>query len=683
MEVQYVKGIGPPGAKVLAKLGIASLEDLLLYLPRRYEDRSNFRTIASVRAGEFVTLKGRLVAVESKAPRGNFTITRAGISDGSGTIGLVWFNQRWIRPRLSKITGEIIVYGQVKEGQWGYEINSPEWEPLAPEADGEEFARIVPVYPLVEGVPQKTIRRFVERGLAYVDKIEDVIPPGIARKSGLRPLAWSLQHVHRPTSLEDAETAKRRLVFEEFFSLQLALGMRHAEEGTRSGIAFRVGPELASEVEAAASVVLTGAQRRVIEEIYRDMGRPHPMNRLLQGDVGSGKTLVAAAAILAAARSGYQAALMAPTEILAEQHYVNLHRLFEALGLKVALLVGKQGKRERDKANKAVATGEAHVAVGTHALVQEAVTFHKLGLVVVDEQHKFGVLQRAALRRKGFGNPDVLVMTATPIPRSLTLTVYGDLDLSVIDEMPPGRRPIRTHWKLPSERDSVYEGVRKLLSEGAQAYVVCPLVSESEKVLAQAATELYDRLKHGALEGFRVGLLHGQQKAAEKEATMLAFRNKELDVLVSTTVIEVGVDVPNATVMIIEDANRYGLAQLHQLRGRVGRGGAQSYCVLIGAATNPETEERLRVMVETTDGFKIAEKDLEIRGPGEMFGTRQHGAFEFRVADVLRHGRILEEARQAALDLIAADPKLEKPEHAGLKARVETDSARLVRTDIT
>lgn len=395
------------------------------------------------------------------------------------------------------------------------------------------------------------------------------------------------------------------------------------------------------------------------------------MNRLVQGDVGSGKTAVAACCILAAIRSGFQTALMAPTEILAEQHFANLHRLFEPLGVEVELLVGKQTSTQKKKAAERTKSGTVNLAIGTHALIQEDVRFANLGLVIVDEQHRFGVLQRKALRDKGLGNPDVLVMTATPIPRTLTMTLYGDLDVSVIDELPPGRKPVKTHSKFPSERNSVYEGVRKLIEEGRQAYFVCPMVSESEKMMAQAATDLHMRLESGVFANQRVGLLHGQMKPREKEVVMEQFRRHELDILVSTTVIEVGVDVPNSSVMVIEDANRFGLSQLHQLRGRVGRGSQQSYCVLIADTKSEDSRARIEAMTSTSDGFKIAEIDLELRGPGSMMGTQQSGNLDYKIGDLVQDARMLEVARQAALRLIEEDPHLEKSENAGILTKVK------------
>lgn len=683
-EVQYVKGVGPKIAGHLAKMGVETVRDLLYLLPRRYEDRTNLKRIADVRPGETVTLRGRLIELQSQNRGGRLIIIKAAISDGSGAIRLVWFNQRWVYQTLAKAgTPELVVFGQVKEGVWGLQIESPEWEVVESDDVQDGFASIVPVYPLTEKISQKVMRRITASAIQLVEVLRDPLPQSVLEEHRFPSLHTALEQVHRPESFEAAQRARRRLVFEEFFILQLHLCMRHQELGREAGIAFSADESVLEEIQRILPWPLTDAQRRVIGEIYADMRQPHPMNRLLQGDVGSGKTVVAAAAMLAAIRSGFQAAVMVPTEILAEQHYFNLTQLLEPLGLDVELLVGKLTKRQKEAALERTASGAANIAVGTHALIQEGVAFNRLGLVVVDEQHRFGVLQRARLRAKGYGNPDVLVMTATPIPRTLTLTLYGDLDLSVIDQMPPGRKAIRTHWKQPEDRDAVYEGVRTLLERGAQAYIVCPLIEGSEKMQAQAATELFKEVSERHLQGFRVGLLHGQMKAAEKEAAMEAFRKGETQALVSTTVIEVGVDVPNASVMVIEDANRFGLAQLHQLRGRVGRGDAQSYCVLIAKATTPEAEERLRALVETTDGFRIAEVDLLIRGPGELFGTRQAGHLDFKVADLLKDGKLLEEARQAAQRFLEKNPRLEGEALEALRAAIAEVRQRVVQTDVS
>lgn len=719
-ESQWLKGIGPRFAQQMAKVGLKTVRDVLWHLPRRYEDRRNIPPIGAVKPGHWVTIRGRVANLEGRpVRRGGMVILKVTVSDRTGSIDLTWFNQPWIRKSLESYKGEIVAYGLAKESRWGCEINSPEWEKIDEDADPEEFARIVPVYPLTEGLPQSAVRKATRAAIeGYLDLVDDPLPGWIMRRQGLRELRWCLRQIHAPDSEESRLEARKRLVFEEFFYMQVSLALKRLETHQELGIAFPItslekgvsnplnsadrakdsvwdpGARYAAEtpgtlfeelhrearqqeplwdqIHRMLPFKLTGAQDRVIREIYADMERPHPMNRLVQGDVGSGKTAVGACAMLAAVRSGYQAAIMAPTEILAEQHHANLQRLFEPLGIEVALLVGKLSAAQKKKAAEATETGTVHLAVGTHALIQEGVKFARLGLAVIDEQHRFGVLQRAALREKGIGNPDVLVMTATPIPRSLTMAIYGDLDLSVIDELPPGRRPIKTHWKQPFERNSVYDAIRALIDQGRQAYFVCPMVSESEKMLAQAAEDLHYRLTHDVYPDYRVGLLHGQMKSKEKEEVMDAFRRHELDILVSTTVIEVGVDVPNASTMVIEDANRFGLSQLHQLRGRVGRGAHQSYCLLIADAKNEESRARMEIMAATTDGFKIAEEDLRLRGPGELAGTKQSGNLDFKIADLVMDGRLLEVARTAAQELVKVDPKLERPEHESLLRQVRS-----------
>jgi ATP-dependent DNA helicase RecG len=742
-EAQFLKGVGPRFAKTLEKLGLRTVGDVLYHLPRRYEDRRHLPPISQLRAGQFATVKGDLMKVEARPTRGGMVILKALIGDKTGVISLTWFNQPWIGKQLRDYQGPIIAYGMVKEASFGLEISTPEWEMVDEDTDPSDFARIVPVYPATEGVGQKTLRKAAKSAVeGYLQFVEDPFPEYLRRQEKLQPLRWCLQQIHDPESDEMRAKARKRLVFEEFFYMQVALAMRRAETQQELGIAFpietltqgledwriggltdanltanpsilqssnpatarravikkprhdshlfesqqealRAGEPLWDQIHRILPFELTGAQRRVIGEVFEDMKRPHPMNRLVQGDVGSGKTAVAAAAMLAAVRSGYQTALMAPTEILAEQHYANLRRLFQPLGIEVVLLVGKQTAKEKKKAQEQTASGQAKIAIGTHALIQEGVKFDRLGLVVVDEQHRFGVLQRAAMREKGLGNPDVLVMTATPIPRTLTMMIYGDLDLSVIDEMPPGRKPIKTHWMQPFKRASVYETVRNLIKEGRQAYFVCPMVSESEKMLTQAAEELHYRLSTGVFQDLRVGLLHGQLKSKEKEEAMLKFRNKEIDVLVSTTVIEVGVDVPNASIMVIEDANRFGLSQLHQLRGRVGRGEWQSFCVLVADAKTDDARARMDIMVSTTDGFKIAEEDLRLRGPGEIAGTKQSGNLDFKIADLVQDGHLLEISRQAAMDLIARDPQLRDPLHAGILDKIQERRSALAVVTIS
>ncbi len=674
-EIQYLKGVGPKLAPLFGKLGISTVRDLLFHLPRRYEDRSHLPPLSSLRPGDWATVRGRISGLNSRPLSGGRVVITARLTDDRAGIQLVWFNQPWVRRKLETYRGEIIAYGQVKEGSTWLEMSSPEYE-LIDEDGAEAFAKITPVYPLTEGLLQANVRRAVASAMDHLGQVPESLPDNLRRRYELLPIQEAVRAIHRPDNDEERKAARRRLVFEEFFIMQMALAMQRAETNQELGIAFEIPVGVEQEMKEMLPFTLTGAQQRVIGEIFGDLRRPEPMNRLVQGDVGSGKTAVAACAMLAVVRSGYQACLMAPTEILAEQHAINLRRMLEPLGIPVVLLVGKLSSTQKKKAYAGVKAGAA-VAVGTHALIQEGVEFPKLGLAIIDEQHRFGVMQRAALRDKGFGRPDVLVMTATPIPRTLTMALYGDLELSVIDELPPGRTPIRTHWRPASDRPKIYQTVQELVALGQQAYVVCPLVADSDKMQAQAAEDLYERLSSGVFSNLQVGLLHGQLKSADKEATMEAFRRGELNVLVSTTVIEVGVDVPNATVMIIEDANRFGLSQLHQLRGRVGRGAAQSFCILIADTRNDEARRRMEIMAETSDGFKIAEEDLRIRGPGEVAGTRQHGNLDLKIADLIQDAGLLEEARQAAMKLAAYDPFLEKPTYHPLRAKVLEWRARV------
>ncbi len=674
-EIQYVKGVGPKLAQVLNKLNIYTLGDLLYHLPRRYEDRRQFRKIAHARPGEAVTVAGKLVTVDNLQVRKGMTLTKAYLDDGSGVLELVWYNQPYMKDTLNKLRNSVIVaYGLIKENPYGLQIETPEWEDLPDGADPDSLLsvnRIVPIYPLTEGVRQKRMRQILWNAVQYANLAPEVLPRSVRERVGLPPIQQALQQIHFPDAAEQIEPARRRLVFEEFFLMQLGVGMQRQRNLQERGIAMRIDAErLNSQLRALVPFELTNAQKRVIQEIWSDMALPHPMNRLLQGDVGSGKTIVAAAAILAAVDNQYQAALMAPTEILAEQHYINLHRLFQPLGISVELLVGRLTARQRQQARERVASGRGMVAVGTHALIQEDVEFARLGLAIVDEQHRFGVLQRAALRDKGI-MPHLLVMSATPIPRTLTMTLYGELDVSIIDELPPGRKPVKTHWKTPEERLKVYAGVRKLIEEGRQAYVICPLIDESDKLQVRAAEEMAEHLQKDVFPDLRVGLLHGRMKPAEKEAIMEQFRAGELHILVSTTVIEVGVDVPNAAVIVIEDADRFGLAQLHQLRGRVGRSEHQSFCVLIANPKSEDGQRRMEIMARTTNGFIIAEEDLKIRGPGEIFGTRQSGAPSFRVADLVKDMRLLEVARQEAFRILEQDPELSQPAHATLREAVD------------
>jgi len=704
-DVQFVKGVGPRNAEGLAKVGLRTVRDLLYYLPRRYEDRRNLPPIGKARPGEFATIRGRIIGIDSKPLKGGKVLLKVAITDKTGTVTLTWFNQPWLKKKFEAHEGDVIAYGQIKENGWAFEISNPEYELVDPEDESDAFARIVPVYPLTEGLPMWLVRKATASAVErYSGAASDPLPKWLLDKYRLKPLGWCLKQIHQPESDELRLLARKRLVFEEFLVMQIMLEQKRRETHSEAGISFPIsslgkarrdsdapkgshlfvkedagvayGETLMDEVRRMLPFELTGAQKRVVGEIWADMERPFPMNRLVQGDVGSGKTAVAACAMLAAVRCGYQAAMMAPTEILAEQHYANFKRLFDPIGVEVVLLVGKQTKSQKKAVVAKTKHAHAQITVGTHALIQEGVDFDKLGLVVVDEQHRFGVLQRAALKEKGIGIPDVLIMTATPIPRTLTMTIYGDLDLSVLDESPPGRKAIKTHWKPLSARDKVYQQVRELIGQGRQAYVVCPMVAESDKLQVQAAEDLHYRLSTQVYPDLRVGLLHGQMKAKDKEEVMDQFRAQKLDILVSTTVIEVGVDVPNATVMIVEDANRFGLAQLHQLRGRVGRGEHQSFCILLADARSDEAVARMEIMASTADGFKIAEEDLRIRGPGDLLGAKQSGMMDLKIADLVQDSEQLEISRQAAQAVLDKDPNLSQAEHALLKSRVAANVAK-------
>ena len=563
----------------------------------------------------------------------------------------------------------VVLYGKPVRYRGSLQLNHPEFEIV--EDDGEEqlhTGRLVPVYPLTDGLGQRTLRSLIHRVVEeFADAVADSLPPALRRRLGLLPLTEALKGIHFPENPAQADAARRRLAFDDLFILQLGLALRRRRDATAPGI--RMGPPgpLVARLRALLPYRLTRAQERVWDEIQKDLGKGRPMNRLLQGDVGSGKTVVALLTVLTAVEAGYQAALMAPTEILAEQHSLTLGPLLTPLGVRSGLLTAGLKATERAALLGRIRTGEVDVVMGTHALIEEAVEFSRLGLAVIDEQHRFGVLQRAKLRGKGV-NPHVLVMTATPIPRTLALTWYGDLDLSVIDEMPPGRQPVVTASRTEAKRPQIYDFLRTELQAGRQIYVVCPLVEESEAKDLRAATELAERLRTDVFPDVRVGLLHGRLRLDEKEAVMRAFKAGEIRILVSTTVIEVGIDVPNASVMLVEHAERFGLAQLHQLRGRIGRGPWKSYCILMaGRSLTPEAERRLEALCESQDGFFIAEVDLSLRGPGEFFGTRQSGLPEFRFANLLRDGRLLEQARREAMALVAADPRLARPEHRLLR----------------
>ncbi len=669
--LQFVKGVGPQRAQLLAKRGVLTVLDALLYLPSRHEDRSQLTPLRRVSPGEARTCAGTIAGV-SPPPHGRRRAPLAVVlRDESGFLRCVWFNQPYLA-RVFERGQRLIVHGKVQPprgGSGALEMQVKDYEIVESAADEPlHTGRLVPVYPLTERLSLRWLRGFLKHLVdEHADRVPETLPEPVRARRTLEPLGRALRAGHFPETESEAAAARRRLVFEDFFVLELGLAIRRHREGRQPGLAMRPAGELGRRLRESLPFPLTAAQERVWSEIRTDMAEPYPMNRLLQGDVGSGKTLVAVLAMLTALESGYQAALMAPTEILAEQHARTLGALLGALGIPVSLLTNATRGKERQALLAAIADGSARCVVGTHALVQGGVAFRRLGLAVVDEQHRFGVMQRATLRGKG-ERPDVLVMTATPIPRTLALTLYGDLDVSVIDEMPPGRRPVRTYVRGESKRREIYDFLRGEMRAGRQVYVVYPLVEESEVVDLRAATEMAAHLAREVFADVRVGLLHGRMSGADKDRMMDEFRAGAIDLLVSTTVIEVGIDVPNASVMLIEHAERFGLSQLHQLRGRVGRGPWKSVCILMSRGRSEDARRRLDAMAGTTDGFRIAEADLSLRGPGDFFGTRQSGLPEFRVADLLRDGAMLEEARQEAFALVAADPQLVRPEHRALRA---------------
>ena len=675
VPLQFLKGVGPQRARLLDRLGLHTVWDALNGLPRRYEDRRHVVPFRKLRVGEVQATGGAVVGV-SPPPRGRPRVPLTVLfRDASGFFSGLWFNQPYLA-QVFKRGQRVFLYGKVVQGRGRgpLTMQNPEFEIVEDDEEASlHVGRIVPVYALTEGLTQRPMRALLHRVVErYAGEAPDPLPEEVCRRRGLVPAAEAYRVIHFPDSLDAAEAARRRFVFEDFLLLQLGLAIRRRREAARPGHAIAPPGALVAGLLRTLPFALTAAQRRVWEEIRADLARPTPMNRLLQGDVGSGKTIVAVMALLTAVEAGFQGVLMAPTEILAEQHFATVRALLEPLGVPLVLLTSGQKAKEREAALAATASGAAPVVVGTHALIQEAVAFHRLGLAVVDEQHRFGVLQRASLRAKG-QHPDVLVMTATPIPRTLALTLYGDLDVSVLDELPPGRQRITTAWRSEAKRGEIYAFIRKELDQGRQAYVVYPLVEETEASDLRAATKMAEHLAGDVFPDRRVGLIHGRLGLEAKDAVMRAFKAGELDVLVATTVIEVGIDVPNASVMLIEHAERFGLAQLHQLRGRVGRGSARSYCVLLASALlSDEAQRRLQAMCETQDGFKIAEVDLEIRGPGEFFGTRQAGLPEFRAANLLTDGRLLEEARQEALALVERDPGLRAPDHRPLRDALVT-----------
>ncbi len=671
--LQYVKGVGPQRATQLAKKGLTTVGDALFHLPLRHEDRTRFTPLRALRPGEVATCSGVVIGLSPPPPGRHRQPLAIVLRDESGYGTATVFGRPWVARAVQR-GQRLIVHGRGARYKDKISLHVQEWETVdAGDDEPIHAGALVPVYSTTEGLPQQALRSLLWRLVeAHAHEIEETLPDAVRSRRRLLPLADAVRGAHFPTSEGARAAAMRRLAFDDFLLLQLGLAILRSRTTRQRGVSMRPRGELIARLRASLPFSLTAAQERVWQDIRRDMAAPYPMHRLLQGDVGSGKTVVAALAVCAAVEAGYQAAVMAPTEILAEQHLATFRRLLEPLGIGVTLLTSGLKGRERAARRAAIAAGEIGCVIGTHALVQEPVAFKRLGLAVVDEQHRFGVHQRARLKGKG-ERPDVLVMTATPIPRTLALTLYGDLDVSVLDELPPGRKPVRTEARTESRRRQIYDFLRAQIADGRQVYVVYPLVEESELIDLKAATDMAHRLQHDVFPDLTVGLLHGRLSSEDKDAIMRSFKAGAIQVLVATTVIEVGIDVPNASVMLIEHAERFGLSQLHQLRGRVGRGPWKSYCILLTSGRlGEEAQRRVEAMAATHDGFKIAEVDLQLRGPGEFFGTRQSGLPEFRVADLLRDAAILEEARLEAQTIIAEDAELRHTVHRGLRQALLT-----------
>ena len=669
--VTILKGVGPTKAKQLAQLNIFTLRDLICHFPRGYEDRTKLVTIEKLQVDQPACFKAMVMNTPRTSHiRKGLDITKVQVADHTARLTLTFFNQKFTTEQL-QYGKEYIFYGAVSGDFIGYNMTSPVFEPL--DAPPVTTRRILPIYPLTAGLSNAALLKAIRQALAICDPPEEIIPESLRQRYGILGAVRAYYAIHEPTTMEEAEMAKKRLIFEEFFIFSAGLSLMRA---TRSQV--KVTPYTNCDLSAFYDQLpfrLTNAQSRAIAEIQQDLQCGTPMNRLVQGDVGSGKTMVAAAAAYLCVKNGHQAALMAPTEILAEQHYASLGRLFAPLGIRTVLLTGSLTAKEKRLTREAIENGEADLIIGTHALLSDTTQFSDLGLVIADEQHRFGVAQRSALSAKG-NDPHLLVMSATPIPRTLALLMYGDLEVSIINELPPGREPVDTFLVGESMRARVNAFIRKQAAEGHQSYVVCPAVEEAEELNIKAAETWAQTLQQTVFPDLKIALLHGQMKGSEKDAVMSAFARGEADVLVATTVIEVGVDVPNATLMVIEDADRFGLSQLHQLRGRVGRGKAKSFCILTSHNKNEQTLARLKALCKTTDGFKIAEEDLALRGPGDFFGSRQSGLPAFRVASLSCDLETLKQAQSASADWINAHGSDDTPEAKALRDRIADLFAR-------
>ena len=666
-QVQFVKGVGPNRVKLLNKLNIYTLRDLITYFPRNHEDRSIAKKIAECADGETVLIKATALTKITEIRARRLSIYRLVVNDESSSCVITWFNQKYLKDKF-KVGETYTFFGKIENKGGTFEMKSPVFD-----EDGvdKNTGKIVPIYPLTSRLSQNVLRKIIESGIDEVyGNLEESIPDYILQKYRLLGINEAYKNIHFPLSNSDFIRAKNRLVFEELLALQLALfRLKEGQKYDEKGIKFDTNIKMQDVIDTLP-FTLTNAQKRVLNEIDKDMEKDTAMNRLLQGDVGSGKTVVSIVAAYKAVKSGYQAAIMAPTAILADQHLKNFTKMLEPFGIRCELLVSSVTKKNKELILERLKNGEIDILIGTHALLEDNVVFKNLGLVVTDEQHRFGVKQRATIVAKG-NNPDVIVMSATPIPRTLALILYGDLDISIIDELPPNRKKIETYAVGKDMEERIVAFVKKLIGEGRQAYIVCPLVEDSDDMDLKSVTALAEKYKTEVFSEYRVEYLHGKMKAKEKDDIMQRFKNGEIDILISTTVIEVGVDVPNASIMIIENAERFGLAQLHQLRGRVGRGEYKSYCILKNEGHSKVCKERMKVMCQTNDGFIISEKDLELRGSGDFFGTAQHGVPELKIANLFENIRELKEVQELASQIIADDPNLEKEKNFRLKNLIE------------